>query len=54
VMAVSGDGSFGFHMAEFDTAVRYDPPACCGDRERRRVERRAPDPAPVLWGAART
>ena len=23
VVAVLGDGSFGFHMAEFDTAVRY-------------------------------
>jgi acetolactate synthase-1/2/3 large subunit len=26
VIAVMGDGSFGFHMAEFDTAVRYDLP----------------------------
>jgi acetolactate synthase-1/2/3 large subunit len=26
VLAVLGDGSFGFHMAEFDTAVRYDLP----------------------------
>ena len=26
VVAVSGDGSFGFHTAEFDTAVRYDLP----------------------------
>jgi acetolactate synthase I/II/III large subunit len=26
VLAVMGDGSFGFHMAEFDTAVRYDLP----------------------------
>ena len=26
VVAVLGDGSFGFHMAEFDTAVRYDLP----------------------------
>ncbi|WP_375411887.1 thiamine pyrophosphate-binding protein [uncultured Bradyrhizobium sp.] len=25
-VAVLGDGSFGFHMAEFDTAVRYDLP----------------------------
>ncbi len=26
VIVVMGDGSFGFHMAEFDTAVRYDRP----------------------------
>ena len=26
VVAVMGDGTFGFHMAEFDTAVRYDLP----------------------------
>jgi thiamine pyrophosphate-dependent acetolactate synthase large subunit-like protein len=26
VVAMLGDGSFGFHMAEFDTAVRYDLP----------------------------
>ena len=26
VVAVMGDGTFGFHMAEFDTAVRYDVP----------------------------
>jgi acetolactate synthase I/II/III large subunit len=26
VVAILGDGSFGFHMAEFDTAVRYDLP----------------------------
>jgi acetolactate synthase I/II/III large subunit len=26
VVAVMGDGSFGFHMAEFDTAVRYGLP----------------------------
>jgi acetolactate synthase-1/2/3 large subunit len=26
VLAVMGDGTFGFHMAEFDTAVRYDLP----------------------------
>jgi acetolactate synthase-1/2/3 large subunit len=26
VVAVSGDGAFGFHMAEFDTAARYDLP----------------------------
>lgn len=26
VIAVMGDGSFGFHMAEFDTAVRYGLP----------------------------
>jgi thiamine pyrophosphate-dependent acetolactate synthase large subunit-like protein len=26
VVAVLGDGSFGFHMAEFDTAVRHDLP----------------------------
>jgi acetolactate synthase-1/2/3 large subunit len=26
VIAVLGDGSFGFHMAEFDTAVRYELP----------------------------
>jgi acetolactate synthase-1/2/3 large subunit len=26
VVAVLGDSSFGFHMAEFDTAVRYDLP----------------------------
>ena len=26
VIAVLGDGSFGFHMAEFDTAVRYGLP----------------------------
>jgi acetolactate synthase-1/2/3 large subunit len=26
VIAVMGDGTFGFHMAEFDTAVRYDLP----------------------------
>ena len=26
VVAVMGDGTFGFHMAEFDTAVRYDIP----------------------------
>jgi acetolactate synthase I/II/III large subunit len=26
VLAVVGDGSFGFHMAEFDTAVRYGLP----------------------------
>jgi acetolactate synthase-1/2/3 large subunit len=26
VMAVMGDGTFGFHMAEFDTAVRHDLP----------------------------
>jgi len=26
VLAVMGDGSFGFHMAEFDTAVRYELP----------------------------
>ena len=26
VLAVLGDGSFGFHMAEFDTAVRYGLP----------------------------
>jgi acetolactate synthase I/II/III large subunit len=26
VVAVLGDGSFGFHMAEFDTAARYDLP----------------------------
>jgi acetolactate synthase-1/2/3 large subunit len=26
VVAAMGDGTFGFHMAEFDTAVRYDLP----------------------------
>jgi acetolactate synthase-1/2/3 large subunit len=26
VIVVMGDGTFGFHMAEFDTAVRYDLP----------------------------
>lgn len=26
VVAVMGDGTFGFHMAEFDTAVRYELP----------------------------
>ena len=26
VIAVMGDGTFGFHMAEFDTAVRYGLP----------------------------
>ena len=26
VIAVMGDGTFGFHMAEFDTAVRYSLP----------------------------
>jgi acetolactate synthase-1/2/3 large subunit len=26
VVAMSGDGAFGFHMAEFDTAVRYGLP----------------------------
>ncbi|HEX8665023.1 MAG TPA: thiamine pyrophosphate-binding protein [Beijerinckiaceae bacterium] len=26
VLAISGDGAFGFHMAEFDTAVRYGLP----------------------------
>ena len=26
VIAVMGDGTFGFHIAEFDTAVRYDLP----------------------------
>jgi acetolactate synthase-1/2/3 large subunit len=26
VIAVMGDGTFGFHMAEFDTAMRYDLP----------------------------
>lgn len=26
VLAVLGDGTFGFHMAEFDTAARYDLP----------------------------
>lgn len=26
IVAVMGDGSFGFHMTEFDTAVRYDLP----------------------------
>jgi acetolactate synthase-1/2/3 large subunit len=26
VIAVMGDGTFGFHMAEFDTAVRYNLP----------------------------
>jgi acetolactate synthase I/II/III large subunit len=26
VVAISGDGAFGFHMAEFDTAVRYRLP----------------------------
>jgi acetolactate synthase I/II/III large subunit len=26
VVAVLGDGTFGFHMAEFDTAVRYGLP----------------------------
>jgi acetolactate synthase-1/2/3 large subunit len=26
VVAVMGDGTFGFHMAEFDTAMRYDLP----------------------------
>jgi acetolactate synthase I/II/III large subunit len=26
VIAVMGDGTFGFHMAEFDTAARYDLP----------------------------
>jgi acetolactate synthase-1/2/3 large subunit len=26
VVAISGDGAFGFHMAEFDTAVRYGIP----------------------------
>jgi acetolactate synthase-1/2/3 large subunit len=26
VIAVMGDGTFGFHMAEFDTAVRHDLP----------------------------
>ncbi|HVL72519.1 MAG TPA: thiamine pyrophosphate-dependent enzyme, partial [Beijerinckiaceae bacterium] len=26
VLAVSGDGAFGFHMAEFDTALRHDLP----------------------------
>jgi acetolactate synthase-1/2/3 large subunit len=26
VIAVMGDGTFGFHMAEFDTAIRYDLP----------------------------
>jgi acetolactate synthase I/II/III large subunit len=25
-VAISGDGAFGFHMAEFDTAVRYQLP----------------------------
>ncbi len=26
ILAVMGDGTFGFHMAEFDTAVRHDLP----------------------------
>ena len=26
VIAVSGDGTFGFHLSEFDTALRYDLP----------------------------
>src|SRR5262249_36733147 len=26
IVAMSGDGAFGFHMAEFDTAVRYGLP----------------------------
>jgi acetolactate synthase-1/2/3 large subunit len=25
-VAISGDGAFGFHLAEFDTAVRYELP----------------------------
>jgi acetolactate synthase-1/2/3 large subunit len=29
VIAVMGDGTFGFHCAEIDTAVRYDLPCLC-------------------------
>ena len=29
VVAVMGDGTFGFHCAEFDTAVRYHAPLLC-------------------------
>jgi acetolactate synthase-1/2/3 large subunit len=29
VIAMMGDGTFGFHCAEFDTAVRYQTPFVC-------------------------
>ncbi len=43
VVAVLGDGSFGFHMAEFDTAVRCGLPFVADRRQRCALERRVSD-----------
>ena len=49
VIAVMGDGTFGFHMAEFDTAVRYGLPFVAVVGNDATLERRAPDPAARVW-----
>ena len=48
VVATLGDGTFGFHAMELDTAVRYGIPFGPGRGQRRRVERRVPDTATRL------
>jgi acetolactate synthase-1/2/3 large subunit len=48
VVAVMGDGTFGFHAAEFDTGVRCAAAVRRGGRQRRTLERRVPDPAEGL------
>ena len=45
VIAVMGDGTFGFHMAEFDTAVRYNHTVRRRSWQRRNLERGVPNPA---------
>ena len=52
VLAMLGDGTFGFHMAEFDTAVRYGPGLRRNCRQRRMLERGIPNSAQGLWRRA--
>ena len=53
IAATLGDGTFGFHPLEIDTAVRHEPAVRGGGRQRRPLERGSADPAPDLWGRPR-
>ena len=48
VFAVLGDGTIGFHISEFETAVRRGLPFVADPRQRRALERGERNPAPRL------
>ena len=50
VVAMSGDGSFGFHLAEYDTAVRRAAPFVAVVGNDALLERGAPDPDARTYG----